>query len=212
MTATSTLARLADIRIIPVITIDDAAKASDVAAALLAGGIACGEITLRTPDGLAGVAAISDVVGFVGGAGTVITVDQVDRCVDAGAQFLVCPGFDDEVVERAQFHDIAILPGVATATEIQRAMKAGLDVVKFFPADRLGGLDTIKALAAPLADVGFVPSGGVNPTNIVEYLAHPAIFAVSGSWMATRAAIATGDFDSIERLSRTASGLAAGAK
>ena len=212
MTAATTLARLADIHIIPVITIDDAGKANDVAAALLAGGISCGEVTLRTPEGLAGVAAISDVAGFVGGAGTVITVDQVDRCVDAGAQFLVCPGFDDDVVERAQFHGVAILPGVATATEIQRAMKAGLDVVKFFPADRLGGLDTIKALAAPLADIGFVPSGGVSPANIVEYLAHPAIFAVSGSWMATRAAIAAGDFDSIERLSRTASRLAAEAK
>ena len=210
MSAASTLQRLADIHIIPVITIDDAAKANDVAAALLAGGIACGEITLRTPDGLAGVRAISDVAGFVGGAGTVITVEQVDRCVDAGAQFLVCPGFDDEVVERAQYHGVAILPGVATATEIQRALKAGLDVVKFFPADRLGGLDTIKALAAPLVDVGFVPSGGVGPANLVEYLAHPAIFAVSGSWMATRDSIAAGDFDTIASLSRAASDLAAG--
>jgi 2-dehydro-3-deoxyphosphogluconate aldolase/(4S)-4-hydroxy-2-oxoglutarate aldolase len=208
MSAEAVLERLAAIRIVPVITIDDSAKAADVAAALAAGGIGCGEITLRTPAGLAGVAAISGVPGFIAGAGTVLTVGQVDRCVDAGAQFLVCPGFDDEVVERAQSHGVAILPGVATATEIQRAMKAGLDVVKFFPADRLGGLDTIKSLAAPLADIRFVPSGGVNTSNIVEYLGHPAIFAVSGSWMVTRDTIGAGDFDAIERLSRIASDLA----
>jgi 2-dehydro-3-deoxyphosphogluconate aldolase/(4S)-4-hydroxy-2-oxoglutarate aldolase len=208
MSAETVLNQLAGIRIIPVITIDDAAKARDVAAALMAGGILCGEITLRTPAGLPGVAAISDVPGFRAGAGTVLTVDQVDRCVDAGAQFLVTPGFDDEVVARAQFHDVAILPGVATATEVQRALKAGLNVVKFFPADRLGGLETIEALAAPLGDVRFVPSGGVSPSNIAAYLAHPAIFAVSGSWMATRSDIAAGNFTAIEALSRSASEIA----
>ncbi|HEY1531545.1 MAG TPA: bifunctional 4-hydroxy-2-oxoglutarate aldolase/2-dehydro-3-deoxy-phosphogluconate aldolase [Galbitalea sp.] len=208
MSAEAVLSRLSAIRIVPVITIDDADKAADVAAALVAGGIGCGEITLRTPDAMRGIAAIRDVPGFLPGAGTVLTVEQVDRCVDAGAQFLVCPGFDDEVVERARFHGVAILPGVATATEIQRALKAGLTVVKFFPADRLGGLDTIKALAAPLAQVGFVPSGGVSAANMVEYLAHPAIFAVSGSWMAPRDIIAAGGFDAIESLSREASELA----
>ena len=208
MSASLVLEHLAAIRIVPVITIDDPAKAPDVAAALVAGGIGCGEITLRTPGAMDGITAITAIPGFVSGAGTVLTVEQVDRCVDAGAQFLVCPGFDDEVVARAQMHDIAILPGVATATEIQRALKAGLNVVKFFPADRLGGLDTIKALAAPLTDVGFVPSGGVSPSNIVEYLAHPAIFAVSGSWMAPRDTIAAGDFAAIETLSRDAARLA----
>jgi 2-dehydro-3-deoxyphosphogluconate aldolase/(4S)-4-hydroxy-2-oxoglutarate aldolase len=145
------------------------------------------------------------------GAGTVLTVEQVDRCVDAGAQYLVSPGFDDDVVARAQLHGVAMLPGVATATEIQRSIRAGLDVVKFFPADRLGGLGTIAALAAPFAGVRFVPSGGVNPSNATSYLRHPAILGISGSWMATRDAIAAGDYDAIARLSRSAATLVADA-
>jgi 2-dehydro-3-deoxyphosphogluconate aldolase / (4S)-4-hydroxy-2-oxoglutarate aldolase len=138
-----------------------------------------------------------------------LTVEQVDQCVDAGAQFIVSPGFDDEVVARARLRDVAVLPGVATATEVQRALRAGIEVVKFFPADRLGGLDTIAALAAPFAGVRFVPSGGVTLSNADAYLRHPAIFAISGSWMATRDAIAAGDFEAIERLSHAASTLAA---
>jgi len=210
MNASLVLERLAAIRIIPVIVIDDAGVAPDLAAALTAGGIGCAEITLRTPAGLQALASVNEVPGFLAGAGTVITVDQVDRCVDAGAQFLVSPGFDDDVVARAQHHDVAILPGVATATEIQRALRAGIDVLKFFPADRLGGLDTIAALAAPFTGVRFVPSGGVNASNAADYLRHPAIFAVSGSWMATRTAIAARDFDSVVELSRIAAAIALG--
>jgi 2-dehydro-3-deoxyphosphogluconate aldolase/(4S)-4-hydroxy-2-oxoglutarate aldolase len=210
MNASLVLERLAAIRIIPVIVIDDAGVAPDLAAALTAGGIGCAEITLRTPAGLQALASVNEVPGFLAGAGTVITVDQVDRCVDAGAQFLVSPGFDDDVVARAQHHDVAILPGVATATEIQRALRAGIDVLKFFPADRLGGLDTIAALAAPFTGVRFVPSGGVNASNAADYLRHPAIFAVSGSWMATRTAIAARDFDTVVELSRIAAAIALG--
>jgi len=210
MNASLVLERLAAIRIIPVIVIDDAGVAPDLAAALTAGGIGCAEITLRTPAGLQALASVNEVPGFLAGAGTVITVDQVDRCVDAGAQFLVSPGFDDDVVARAQHHDVAILPGVATATEIQRALRAGIDVLKFFPADRLGGLDTIAALAAPFTGVRFVPSGGVSASNAADYLRHPAIFAVSGSWMATRTAIAARDFDSVVELSRIAAAIALG--
>jgi 2-dehydro-3-deoxyphosphogluconate aldolase/(4S)-4-hydroxy-2-oxoglutarate aldolase len=212
MTAASTLDRLSAIRIVPVVVIDDADRAPDVAAALAAGGIGCAEITLRTPQGLEAIRSVGDMPNFLLGAGTVLTVEQVDRCVDAGAKFLVSPGLDDEVVARAQFHDVAMLPGVATATEIQRALRAGLDVLKFFPADRLGGLDTIAALAAPFTEVRFVPSGGVNPSHAISYLRHPAIFGVSGSWMVTRDAIAAGDFDAIQRLSRSASALVADAE
>ena len=210
MNASLVLERLAAIRIIPVIVIDDAGVAPDLAAALTAGGIGCAEITLRTPAGLQALASVNEVPGFLAGAGTVITVDQVDRCVDAGAQFLVSPGFDDDVVARAQHHDVAILPGVATATESQRALRAGIDVLKFFPADRLGGLDTIAALAAPFTGVRFVPSGGVSASNAADYLRHPAIFAVSGSWMATRTAIAARDFDTVVELSRIAAAIALG--
>lgn len=199
---------LAAIRIIPVIVIDDAGMAPDVAAALAAGGIGCAEITLRTSAGLAAITAISGTKDFVVGAGTVITKDQLDACVDAGARFIVSPGFDDELVAVAEARGVAVLPGVATATELQRATKAGLDVVKFFPADRLGGLATIAALAAPFPNARFVPSGGVSPQNLREYLDHPAIHSVSGSWMATRDTIAAGDFDRIQRLATEAAALA----
>ncbi len=205
--ATAALEQLAAIRIIPVVVIDDAALAPELAAALVAGGIACAEITLRTPAGLDALRAVNDVPDFLAGAGTVLSVDQVDRCVDAGARFLVSPGFDDEVVARAMHHDVAILPGVATATEIQRALRAGIDVVKFFPADRLGGLPTIESLAAPFGDVRFVPSGGVGPANAADYLRHPAIFGISGSWMAAREAIASRDFATIEARTRDAAAL-----
>jgi 2-dehydro-3-deoxyphosphogluconate aldolase/(4S)-4-hydroxy-2-oxoglutarate aldolase len=200
----STLELLAAIRVIPVVVIDDAGMAPDVAAALVEGGIGCAEITLRTPQGLEAIAASASTPDFVVGAGTVLTPEQVDRCVDAGARFIVSPGFDDEVVAAAQSRGVAVLPGVATATEIQRALRAGLDVVKFFPADRLGGLPTIAALAAPLAGIRFVPSGGVSPQNAREYLDHPAIHSISGSWMVGRDVIADRDFDSITRLAREA--------
>lgn len=210
MTGKWVLELLASIRIVPVIVIDDEARAADVAAALSVGGIRCAEITLRTPAGLKSIEAIAGAEDFVVGAGTVLTAEQVDRCVDAGAKFIVSPGFDDEVVERAQHHGVAVLPGVATATEIQRAMRAGLDAVKFFPADRLGGLDTIRSLAAPFPGLRFVPSGGVTPGNALDYLANPAILAISGSWMVTRELIGSGDLMTIERLSAEASALVAG--
>ncbi|CAN5635189.1 hypothetical protein BH10ACT7_BH10ACT7_32760 [soil metagenome] len=206
-TSREALTDIAAIRIVPVITIDDESHAVDLAHALAAGGVACAEITLRTAAGLPSIEAISSVAGFTLGAGTVITVDQVDQVADAGATFIVSPGLDERVVERALERGLGVLPGVATATEIQTALRLSLDVVKFFPADRLGGLDTIAALAAPFTGVRFVPSGGVSADNAATYLAHPAIFGISGSWMAPRAAIASGDFATIERLSREAASL-----
>jgi len=189
--------------VVPVVVIDDASRAPDVAAALLAGGIRCAEITLRTDAGLGAIEEVAalDLAGFTVGAGTVLSLADLESSVAAGARFIVSPGFDEELVERATALGVAVLPGAATATEVQRAVKAGLDTVKFFPADRLGGLDTIAALAAPFRAVSFVPSGGVNAQNALDYLRHPAVPAVSGSWMATRQLIADGDFPSIERLS-----------
>lgn len=188
----------------PVVVIDDAARAPELIAALAAGGIHCAEITLRTPVGVHAIAAVAETAGFVVGAGTVLSVDDLERSVDAGARFVVSPGLDEQLVERALELGVAVLPGVATASEVQRAVRAGLDTVKFFPADRLGGLGTIAALAAPFAGVGFVPSGGVSLANAAEYLAHPAVPAVSGSWMVGRDLIRDGDFATVERLSREA--------
>jgi 2-dehydro-3-deoxyphosphogluconate aldolase / (4S)-4-hydroxy-2-oxoglutarate aldolase len=204
VTMHATLDAIRVAKIMPVIVIDDAAAAPDVIAALQAGGIHCGEITLRTSAGVAAIAAASGISGFTLGAGTVLTTADVDACVDAGSQFIVCPGLDRTVVEYALSLGIAALPGVATATEIQVALSIGLNVVKLFPADRLGGLDAVRSFAGPFPDLQFVPSGGVGLHNVSEYLAHPSIFAISGSWMAPRSAIAAGDFEGIQRLSAEA--------
>jgi len=207
---TAVLERIERIRIVPVVVIDDAAHAAELAAALIAGGIPCAEITLRTPAGAAAIAATAGVAGFTVGAGTVLSADDVDRSADSGAEFIVSPGFDDEVVERALSRGLAVLPGIATATELQRARRAGLEVVKFFPADRLGGLDTIGSLSGPFPTMRFVPSGGVGAHNAADYLAHPSVFAISGSWMVPRASVAAGAFDDIEALSAQAIGLVGG--
>ena len=144
------------------------------------------------------------ITDFSVGVGTVLTTDDVDRAADVGAEFVVSPGWDDGVVDRAREIGLGILPGVATASEIMRATRARIDVVKFFPADALGGLPTIHSLAGPFPGVGFVPSGGVSNENCAAYLAHPNVPAVSGSWMAPRALIASGDFQEIQRLSAAA--------
>ncbi len=200
----ATMDSIARARIVPVVVIDDAAAAPDVVAALQAGGIHCAEITLRTAAGVDAIASVAGTSGFTVGAGTVLSTADVDACVDAGAQFVVSPGFDRAVVEHAMSLDVAALPGIATATEIQAAMNVGLEVVKLFPADRVGGLDAVKAFSGPFPELKFMPSGGVGVHNAREYIDHPSIFAISGSWMATRAAIAAGDFDTIRRLSAEA--------
>lgn len=200
----ATMHAIARVRIVPVVVIDDAGAAPDVVAALQAGGIHCAEITLRTTVGISAIAAIAGTSGFTVGAGTVLSIADVDCCVDAGAQFIVSPGFDRTVVEHALSRGIAVLPGVATATEIQAALSVGLEVVKLFPADQVGGLDAIKSFSGPFPALQFIPSGGVGVHNARAYLDHPSTFAISGSWMAPRAAIAARDFDSIQRLSSEA--------
>ena len=200
----STLGALAGHRLVPVITIDDAAAGVDLAHALLAGGIACAEVVFRTPAALDAIRAMSAVAGFTVGAGTVLSQGDATAALDAGATFAVSPGFDDEIVDLLRAAGAGVLPGVATATEAQRAVRAGVDVVKFFPADRLGGLDTIKALAAPFPMLGFVPSGGVTAATAREYLSFSGVPAVSGSWMAPRDAIAARDWPLIARLTAEA--------
>lgn len=196
----TSLGTLAGQRIVPVIVIDDAARALDLARALLAGGIPCAEVTLRTPAALDAVRAMATLGGFTVGAGTVRSTTELEDAVAAGATFAVSPGLDEDVLRLADTHGIGMLPGIATATELQRALRLGVRTVKFFPADRLGGLDGITALAAPFPEIGFVPSGGVTAASALDYLAHPAVPAVSGSWMAGRGLIADGDFAQIERL------------
>lgn len=204
---TTVIESLSLARIVPVIVIDDATHADELAAALVEGGITAVEVTLRTPAGLDAMAAMVAQGGLVVGAGTVLTPDQVDACADAGARFVVSPGVDDDVIARALELGLTALPGIATATEVQRALRHGLSELKLFPADRLGGLGMIDSLGGPFPGIRFMPSGGVTAANAAEYLAHPSVFAISGSWMATRAAIAAGDVDAIRDASAAATAL-----
>lgn len=191
-------------RIVPVVVLDDASFAPDLADALTAGGIPCAEITLRTPAALDAIRAVAGRPDFAVGAGTVLTVAQVDAAVDAGATYLVSPGFDDAVAQRAAQRGVPLLPGIATATEIQRAIAAGLDHLKVFPAAAVGGTAALKAFAGPFPGVRFLPSGGVSAANAAEYLALPSVFAVSGSWMVPAAALAARDAETVRALSAEA--------
>jgi 2-dehydro-3-deoxyphosphogluconate aldolase / (4S)-4-hydroxy-2-oxoglutarate aldolase len=143
------------------------------------------------------------------GAGTVLDASQAERSVEAGARFIVSPGFDEEVVRRCQELSVLVLPGASTATEIQRTRRAGLRVVKFFPAETLGGVRALDALSAPFPDMRFIPTGGISPGNLQAYLAHSAVLAVGGSWMVPRELIADQGWAQVTRLAREAARLAA---
>lgn len=191
-------------RIVPVVVLDDAASAGPLAEALVAGGLPIAEVTLRTAAALDAIAAMAARHDLLVGAGTVLTAEQVDQAVDAGARFVVSPGTSRAVVERARQRGVAVLPGAVTATEIQAALELGIDTVKFFPAGTSGGPAAIKALAAPFGGVRFVPTGGVSATNLDDYLSIPSVLAVGGSWMVPQAAIREGDFDTVRRLTEDA--------
>ena len=190
--------------IVPVVVLDDERDAEPLADALTAGGITCAEITFRTSAGPAAIGRIANRPDFLVGAGTVITAEQVDAAVDAGAQFIVSPGLGLDVVTRAQELDVTVLPGIATPSELQAAVRAGLTAVKMFPAEQLGGLSMIDALSAPFPGVRFFPSGGIRPDTARRYLDHPAVFAIGASWMVNRDHITGGRFDQITHASAAA--------
>lgn len=191
---------LSEIQIVPVVVLDDPSGANGLADALVAGGISCAEITFRTPAGLAALKALRGRTDLLLGAGTVLNAADVDLAADAGASFIVSPGFAADVVARCRERGVTAIPGVATASELQAAVAAGLRHLKFFPAEQTGGLPTLSALAGPFPDVRFMPSGGLRPDNVHSYLDHPAVFAAAGSWMVPRAAIVAGDFQEVARL------------
>jgi 2-dehydro-3-deoxyphosphogluconate aldolase/(4S)-4-hydroxy-2-oxoglutarate aldolase len=195
---------IAAARILPVTVMSDAAAAAPLAAALTAGGLDCVEMTFRTDTAAGAIRILAEHPDLLVGAGTVLTPAQVDRAVDAGAQFVVSPGFGPAVVRRCQEIGVPVFPGAATATEIQMALDAGLDTVKFFPAEQLGGLSMISALAGPFRSVRFIPTGGVNADNLSGYLAHPSVLAVGGTWMVAPALLAAGRWDEVTRLSAAA--------
>jgi len=194
------LETIAATRILPVVVLEDAGAAPDLAAALTAGGLRAAEVTFRTAAAADTIAAMAERPDFLVGAGTVLTPAQVDQAADAGARFVVSPGFSPAVVRRCQERGLPVFPGAATATEIQMAVDAGLETVKFFPAEQLGGVGMIKALAAPFRSVRFIPTGGVNTDNLADYLALPAVLAVGGTWMVAPALLAAGRWDEVTRL------------
>ena len=193
--------------LVPVVVLDQAKDAVPLGEALLAGGITGIEITLRTAAGLDAITAVAHALPDLAvGAGSVLTPDHVDRVVGAGARFVVSPGIHAAVINRCIDRSVPTLPGVATASDLMTAVNLGLTVVKFFPAGLLGGPAAIKALSAPFPGMSFLPSGGVGPENLADYLALPCVPAVSGSWMVDPALIRAGDWAEISRRSAAAIG------
>lgn len=192
------LDRLGSVGVVPVVTLDRAEDAAPLAEALLAGGLPIAEVTLRTTAAVEAIRRMVDAVPDVlVGAGTVMTEDDVAAAVAAGARFVVSPGLDDGVVRAAAEHGVPALPGIATATELLRASRLGLDVVKLFPAAHVGGPDLVRALGAVWPDVRFVPTGGVTLDTVPDWLALPQVLAVGGSWMVRSAWVAAGDWDAV---------------
>lgn len=202
-------AAFAATRIIPVVVLEDADKAVPLAAALTAGGLGLAEVTFRTDAAEAAIRAMTAQTPLLVGAGTVTTAEQVDRAVDAGAAFVVSPGTSPQVLRRCRELGVPAFPGVATATEVMQALDEGVEVVKLFPAEALGGLRILGALAAPFPGVRFVPTGGIGPGNLTDYLAHPAVLAVGGSWMVAPALVRAGDWTQITTRTAEAVALAA---
>jgi len=201
---TTVLDRLAGFGIIPVVVIDDALQAQHLADALVDGGLPVAEITFRTAAAPAAIKALSSRGDMLVGAGTVTTIDQVDAAIAAGAQYIVSPGTSRAVVERAAAQGVQAIPGAVTATEIQAALELGFEVVKFFPAGVSGGPAAIAALAAPFSGVRFIPTGGITPGNLADYLSIPAVTAVGGSWMVKPELIRAGKSAELTELARDA--------
>jgi 2-dehydro-3-deoxyphosphogluconate aldolase/(4S)-4-hydroxy-2-oxoglutarate aldolase len=192
---------LARARVLPVVVIDDPGRAVPLAHALADGGVTCAEITLRTPAGIDAIAAIAGLDGFLVGAGTVLSEEHLDRATDAGARFVVSPGFSARLSRYAAERRVAAVPGVATASEVMAAYAAGHRTMKLFPAAQLGGGGAVTALHQPFPDVRFVPSGGIDIGNAADYNLD-AVLTVSTSWIAPRAAISAGRYDEITHRAR----------
>lgn len=199
------LQQIEAIGIVPVIKIDDADKAVPLAKALVAGGIPCIEVTFRTAAGVEALRRISaEVPEILAGAGTVTTTAQVDEAIAAGARFAVSPGFNPAIVDYCAQKGLPIVPGCSNPSDMELAMERGLEVVKFFPAQQAGGLPFLKAVAAPYTKLRFMPTGGINPQNLTEYLAFDRIVACGGTWMVPADLLAEGRFDEITALCRGA--------
>lgn len=193
------LERVGRMRLVPMVVMDDAAHADGFGDALVAGGLPVAEITFRTDAAEESIRRLAKRGDLLVGAGTVLTPQQADRAIGAGAAFLVAPGTNPRVIDHCLLRSVPIVPGVATPTDIELAMSFGLDTVKFFPAENLGGTATLKALSGPYADIMFLPTGGITPELLPSYLRLPYVLACGGSWLAPREALAKGDLATIRK-------------
>lgn len=201
--------QLSEMLVVPVVVLNDARDAEKLADALVKGGLPCAEVTFRTEAAEESIRIMTQKYPeMLVGAGTVLTIEQVDRAVEAGAKFIVSPGFDSEVVDYCIEKEIPIFPGVVTPAEASQAVKRGLTVVKFFPAEQFGGVATIKALAAPFTTLKFMPTGGVSVKNLREYLSCDKIICCGGSWMVKSDLIKSGEYEKIAEMTKEAVELA----
>lgn len=196
--------QIEEMGIVPVVVIEDAKQALPLAEALCAGGLPCAEVTFRTAAARDAIREMKKKENMLVGAGTVLTTDQVDEAVDAGAEFIVSPGFNRKVVRHCQEKGVPVIPGVCTPTEMEMALEEGLEVVKFFPAEAAGGIAMIKAMSAPYGSVRFMPTGGITMENLADYLSCNKVIACGGSFMVNKKLIAENQFEKIEELTREA--------
>lgn len=213
MNGSSVLDLLGDAGLMPIVTLERSEDAVPVAQALFEAGLPLAEITFRTAAAEESIRRVTtSVSGLLLGAGTVLTVPQAERAIDAGARFIVAPGFDAQLVDWCIEHGITVFPGVATPSEITAAISKGVNTLKLFPAEELGGIRLLKALAGPFREVRFVPTGGVTSANLGAYLQLPNVVAVGGSWMTPPALISAGRFGDITRLATEAGQIVKGAR
>ena len=199
------LERIEGMGIVPVVALDDTAHCSELGYALIEGGLPCVEVTFRTAVAVDAIEALSLAhPSLLVGAGTVLTVSQAQTAIDAGARFVMAPGFDNDVVDWCLDKQVPIFPGVMTPTDINGARNKGVKVVKFFPAEAAGGVKTLKAVSGPYADMRFVPTGGINPNNLSDYLSLPFVLACGGTWILKKTMIVNMDFDAITKTVREA--------
>ncbi|WPY95110.1 bifunctional 4-hydroxy-2-oxoglutarate aldolase/2-dehydro-3-deoxy-phosphogluconate aldolase [Limimaricola variabilis] len=194
--------------VIPVLVVDDASRAADLARALVEGGLPALEVTLRTPSALDVIREMASVEGGVVGAGTLLSPKDVEAAKEAGATFGVCPGATDRILDACEANDLPLLPAAATASEVLRLLDRGYSVQKFFPAEVNGGVPALKAIGAPIPQVKFCPTGGVSLKNAPEYLALSNTLCVGGSWVAPKEMVNSGDWAGITRLAAEAAQLA----
>lgn len=204
----SQFSKILNYRIIPVIAIHNAAHADALGDALIAGGLPVAEVTFRTDAAADAIRILSRKEELMVGAGTVLTTEHVRQAIDAGARFMVSPGFNPKVVGFCLERDVPIFPGVSNPTDIEMALEFGLKVVKFFPAEAFGGIKLLNAMSAPYHMIKFIPTGGIGPDNLLTYLKHPKVAACGGSWMVKSKLIADQCFDDITRLTREAVAIA----